>query len=124
MRNARSIQPTGAKGIVSGFVSTGATWIEQFEISLNNLPIADADTSVWKFVFKHCNNGSIRLTLTSGAEMTVTQGPISTIFAINTPISSRLCGDFHADLGQQLAGGSVIHWVNGVLTFIPENLGF
>jgi len=114
---------TGAKGLVSGFVTSGATWIEQFELSQNDLEITDADTSTWKFVFKNCDNGTPVLTLTSGAEITVTQSTTSTIFAINVAVSN-MCGDYQADLAQQTPSGDIIHWASGVVTFTQENLGF
>lgn len=117
---------TGAKGIVSGTVSNGATWIESFELSLNDLQISGADTSTWKFVFKQCDGGSIFLTLTSGVEITVTQNVTSTIFAINCSAGSltSMIGDFQADFAQRDVSGVVTHWLNGVVTFINENLGF
>lgn len=117
---------TGAKGIVSGTVSNGATWIESFEFSQNNVQISGADTSTWKFVFKRCDGGSADLTLTSGAEITVTQNTISTIFAINCAASSltNIIGDYQADFAQKTVGGVITHWLSGTITFINENLGF
>jgi hypothetical protein len=114
---------SGAKAIVSGFVTSGATWIEQFEIDQNGVEITDADTSTWKFVFKNCDNGNPVLTLTSGSEITVTQNTTSTIFAINVDVDG-MCGDYRADLAQQTPGGDVIHWASGIVTFNQENLGF
>lgn len=117
---------TGAKGLVSGTVSNGATWIENFELSLNNLQISGADTSTWKFVFKRCDGGAACLTLTSGTEITVTQNTTSTLFAINCTRGSlsSLCGDFQADFAQKDISGNITHWLSGVVTFIEENLGF
>lgn len=122
----QSSAQTGAKGIVSGTISNGATWIESFEMDLNGAQIAGADTSTWKFVFKKCDGGSPVLTLTSGSEITVTQNTTSTIFAINCPQGSidALCGDYQADLAQRDASGNITHWLNGVVTFNEENLGF
>ena len=125
MRNSSNLQ-TGAKGIVSGVVSNGATWIESFELDQNNLEITDADTSTWKLVLKHCDGGSPVLTLTSGEEITVTQATTKTIFAINCPQSSldALCGDYQADFAQQDPDDNIIHWLNGTITVIDEDLGF
>ncbi|WLB49237.1 hypothetical protein QIH93_15085 [Bradyrhizobium ottawaense] len=114
---------SGAKGLVSGTVTSGATWIESFEIDENGAEITDADTSTWKFVFKHCDSGNPVLTLTSGSEITVTQNTTSTIFAIHVDVSN-MCGDYRADLAQQTPGGDVVHWASGTVTFIQENLGF
>lgn len=122
MNRSASLQ-TGAKGIVSGTATSGATWIEQFEIDQNGAQIDQADTSVWKFLFKDCDNGTPMLTLTSGAEITVTQNTTSTIFAIHVNVSN-MCGDYRADLAQQTPSGDIIHWASGVVTFIQENLGF
>lgn len=117
---------TGAKGLITGTISNGATWRESFEISENNAELADADTSVWKLVFKDCDSGSPVLTLTSGAEITVTQNGTETIFAINTLGVSlkELVGDYHADFACQAVDGTVTHWGSGIVTFIDENLGF
>lgn len=122
----QSSAQTGAKGIVSGAISNGATWIESFEMDLNGAEIAGADTSTWKFVFKKCDGGSPALTLTSGSEITVTQNTTSTIFAINCPQGSidSLCGDYQADFAQRDVSGNITHWLNGVVTFNEENLGF
>lgn len=114
---------TAAKAIVSGYVTSGATWIEQFEIDQSGAQIAGADTSVWKFVFKRCDNGNADLTLTSGVEITVTQNTVNTLFAIHVNVSG-MCGDYQADFAQQTAGGDVIHWASGIVTFTQENLGF
>lgn len=122
----RSSSQTGAKGIVSGSVSNGATWIESFELSQNDLEISGADTSTWKFVFKRCDGGPVDLTLTSGAEITVTQNTTSTLFAINCPQGTidSMVGDYEADFAQRDASGNITHWLNGVITFIDEDLGF
>lgn len=121
MRN--SPLQSGAKGIVSGTVTSGATWIEQFELDQNGAQITGADTSTWKFVFKDCNNGTPCLTLTSGSEIMVTQNVTSTIFSINVAVSN-MCGDYQADFAQKNASGQIIHWASGVVTFVQENLGF
>jgi hypothetical protein len=120
----QSTTQTGAKGIVSGQVSNGATWIESFELSQNDLEISGADTSTWKFIQEM--RGRHALTLTSGDEITVTQNTTSTIFAINCPQSSldALCGDYDADFAQQDVSGNITHWLNGVVTFNEEDLGF
>jgi len=117
---------TGAKGIVSGTVSNGATWVESFEIAQNNLEISGADTSTWKFVFKRCDGGSVCLTLTSGIEITVTQNTTYTLFAINCAVGnlSSLVGDYIAEFSQKDGSGTITHWASGIVTFINENLGF
>lgn len=114
----------GAKFIWSNTVSNGATWIESFELSQNDLEITGADTSTWKLTIKQ--NGSVVLTLTSGTEITVTQNTTSTIFAIDCPQASidGLCGSYDADFAQQAVGGDITHWCNGTITFIEEDLGF
>lgn len=114
---------TGAKAIVSGRVTSGATWIEQFELDQNGAQISGADTSTWKFVFKNCESGTPVLILTSGTEITVTQNITSTIFAIDVAVTG-MCGDYRADFAQKTSGGDVIHWASGIVTFVEENLGF
>jgi hypothetical protein len=122
----QSTQTNSAKGNVDGTISNGATWIESFEFSQNNLQITAADTSTWKFLFKHCDGGGPSLTLTSGAQITVTQNVTSTIFAINCPKGSLtgMIGDYQADFAQQDVSGNITHWLSGIVTFKEENLGF
>ena len=115
---------TGAKGIVSGTVSNGATWVESFELSQNDLQISGADTSTWKFVFKRWDGASADLTLSSGTEITVTQNVTSTIFAISAGPFPTIIGEYKADFAQKTAGGVITHWLSGTVTFIEENLGF
>lgn len=106
---------TGARGIVSGFVSNIATWIESFSIDQNNLEIPGADTSTWTFTFKRC--GSTVLTLTSGSEITVTQHTTYTLFEIEATVSRTMCGDYHADLIETRADGKTVHWLHGTVAF-------
>lgn len=117
---------TGAKGILSGTISNGATWVESFQLDQNDLEITGADTSTWKFVFKECNGGPPVLTLTSGTEITVTQATTHTLFAIVCPQGSldSLAGDYQADFAQQAADGTITHWLSGVITIVEEDLGF
>lgn len=115
---------TAAKGIVSGTVSNGATWIESFQISQNNLQITGADTSTWLFVFKHHDGGNTCLTLTSGTEITVTQNGTNTLFSISCTIPCNIIGDYRADFAQKDVSGNITHWLSGTVTFISENLGF
>jgi len=113
----QSSTQTGAKGIVSGFVSNIATWIEQFQISQNDLPIDNADTSTWEFTFKIWDSTTADLTLTSGSEITVTQGDIGTLFAIEADVPTTMSGDYHADLLETRADGNTVHWLHGTVTF-------
>lgn len=117
----QSSSRTGAKGTVSGSVSNVASWIEQFQISQNDLPIEDADTSTWRFTFGRCEgrsaSTSATLTLTSGAEITVQQATTATLFGIEASIPTGMCGDYHADLIETRADGLTVHWLHGVVTF-------
>lgn len=115
---------SGAKFTWTNRLSNGATWDEDFELALNDAEISGADTSTWKLTLKRC--GSIVLTLTSGSEITVTQNTTSTIFAIDCAQSSvdSLCGDYDCDFAEQTAGGKIVHWCSGTVTFVEEDLGF
>ncbi len=115
---------SGAKFTWSNAISNGATWDESFELSQNDLQISGATTSTWKLTIKRC--GSIVLTLTSGSEITVTQNTTSTIFAIlaSQGTIDSLCGDYDSDFAEETAVGSIVHWCNGTITFIEEDLGF
>lgn len=121
--HAKGTAQTGAKNIWSNVVSNGADWIETFEGSQNGAELPNADTSTWTILIKPCGGGSPVLTLTSGAQITVTQNTTSTIFAIDAPPPSSLCGDYEADLVEVTALGKRVHWCHGVITFIDENLG-
>lgn len=125
--HARGTSQTGAKGILAGTISNGATWVETLEFSENGAEISGASTSTWKMVFKECDGGSPVLTLTSGSEITITQNTTETLFAINCPQSSLddLEGDYHVDIAcQATGGGAITHWASGIVTIIDEDLGF
>lgn len=119
LSNAQS----GARFIMSGRITSGATWIESISLDQDGAQISGADTSTWKMVFKRCDNGTPDLTLTSGAEITVTQNTTATVFDIEVDVSN-MCGDYRADFAEQTSGGNIIHWASGTVTFVEENLGF
>ena len=42
---------TGAANIVSGSVSTGATWYEDIELTQDDAPMTGVDTFTWEMTF-------------------------------------------------------------------------
>lgn len=123
MSNRFAAAQSGAKFTMSGRITSGATWIESIELDQNGAEITGADTSTWKMLFKECDTGAAVLTLTSGAEITVTQNTTATIFDIEVDVTG-MSGDYRADFAERTASGNVIHWASGIVTFVEENLGF
>jgi hypothetical protein len=55
---SRSPLGSGANNLCSGVISTGASWIEDIEFSVDGAPITDADDFEWQFNFRkdYCNS--------------------------------------------------------------------
>lgn len=115
---------TGARGVVAGTVSNGATWQETIYLSVNGAAITGADTSTWQFNFrKDPESSSADLQLsTTGGTLTVTQGTDSTAIAIVASPSAlaTIEGDYIADLASKDTSGVITHWLHGIVTFIKE----
>jgi hypothetical protein len=123
LARTRSISPSGAKGIISGAISNGASWIESFRVDVEGAEIAGADTSAWQLNLRDC--GTVVLSVSESAgTLTVTQSTTYTLFQIDVPYAdiSDLCGDYRADLIEETSGGDRIHWASGVITVRDEPL--
>lgn len=124
LARTRSSGQTGAKGIINGTISNGASWIESFRIDVDGAEISGADTSAWQLNLRD-EDGSVVLSVSESAStLTVTQSTTYTLFQIDVPYSSlsALCGDYRADLIEQTSGGDRIHWASGVITVRDEPL--
>src|SRR5262245_48216097 len=110
--------PSAANTTVSGVVSTGASWIEDVEMSVDGAAITDADTFTWQFNFRKCyGNTSADLSLsTTGGTLTISQGSDSTTLQIRVSpdTMSSLCGDYLADLVYEDGDGNRIHQAHGI----------
>lgn len=126
MTGITSRHGTGAKGIISGTVSNGATWRETLEIAENGTFITGAPTFVWRMIFS--KDGTPELTLsTADGTLTVTNGSDSTSIAIVVAYTSlsALEGDYDcniASLDTSTNPDDLVHWANGVVTFRDEPL--
>lgn len=110
---------SSARRKISGIVSRGATWADEFYLSEDGFQIGSADSGEWRLTLRRPGSDSIDLTLsTSNGTIVVSQNTTNTQFSLDCPASSlsSLCGDYHADLGHETAGGDVTHWGHGVVT--------
>ena len=122
---------TGARSIISGSVSNGATWYEDVSMTEDGSVIADADTWDWTMTFRtDRTSDTADLTLTTGAgTLNVTQGADASTLEIRVPKASltSMDGDYICDLvsldttdvADDSAGRS-IHWGHGTVTFLNQ----
>lgn len=121
-----SVGQTGARGIISGTVSNGATWWEDIEITENGTVVTDADDWVWRLTIRESYDDAIALTLTTAdGTLTISQGASATTLQIRVAYTalSALDGDYIADLASldtSTTPDRVIHWGHGLVTFRNE----
>jgi hypothetical protein len=119
---------TGARGIISGFVSNGATWWEDVELTENGTVVTDADTWLWKLeICKDPDTADLTLSTTDGT-LNITQGASATTLEIRVVYSAltALDGDYHAylwSLDTSTAPDRLILWGRGTITFLNEPVG-
>lgn len=115
---------SGARFRLSGFVSSGASWVETFTFQIDGDVIDDdADDWTWQLNFRKTYNDAVDLSLsTTGGEITVTNGADSTSIAINASYDdlSSMEGDYIADMAYQTGAGVRVHWAHGIVTFRNE----
>jgi hypothetical protein len=116
---------TGAKGIISGTISNGATFRQDLEIKENGTFITDAPTFEWRMTFrKDGDSPDLTLSTTDGT-LTVTNGADATNVAIVVAYTalSALEGDYICDLASldtSTTPDDLVHWAHGVVTFRYE----
>lgn len=122
---------TAAKGIISGEISNGTTWVEDIEITEDGTAIAGTPASwTWTLTLRCPTSQTADLTLTTTeGTLTVTQGTESTTLSIGCPQASldALCGDYlidiksvdTSDITVDTAGLSK-HWGHGSVTVLDE----
>ena len=129
MTSTTSRQPgqTGARGMISGVISNGATWWEDVELTEDGTVITSADTWVWRMTFRESGNeDSTVLTLTTAdSTLTISQGADATTLQIRVAYTalSAMEGDYICDLASldtSTTPDKVVHWASGVVTFRNE----
>lgn len=123
-KTQRGAGVTGARGIISGSISNGASWHEDLEISENGTQITDAELLEWRFTFRHDYQDAPILTLTTTDNtLTIDQSDDDvTTIQIRVPYTSLsdMEGDYIADLASKDDDDRVIHWCHGQVTFRNE----
>jgi hypothetical protein len=118
---------TGARALISGTISNGATWYEDVEITADDEPITDAENWEWRIIIRKDYDSPAALTLSTDDDLTIVQGVDATVLQIRVPLSSLanvVEGDYLIDLASQDTDDLVIHWGHGQVSFIDEPLGF
>ncbi len=123
---------TGARAIISGTVSNGATWYEDVAMTEDGTAIAGSPASwTWTMTFRESlEDDSARLTLTTATSggLTISQGSTETTLQIRVPKASLegLAGDYFVDLKSldtdttYDSAGRTIHWAHGLVTVRNE----
>ncbi len=116
-------RPTGARGIIAGTISNGATWSEAFEITENGTFVTNADTWDWKLKLRKTYDSGADLTLTTDdGTLTVVNGASSTTVTILVAYTAMtdLEGEYIIDLASKDGSNVVVHWGHGSVTIRNE----
>ncbi len=118
---------TGARGLISGVISNGATWWEDVEITEDGTVITSADTWVWRMTFRETDrdDATVLVLSTTDGTLTISQGADATTLQIRVAYTalSALEGDYICDLASldtSTTPDKVVHWANGVVSFRNE----
>jgi hypothetical protein len=116
---------TGAKGLISGTVSNGATWRENLEITEDGTFITDAPTFEWRMTFRQDSDSPVLTLSTTDGTLTVTNSASATTVAIVVAYTSLsdLEGDYICDLASldtSTTPDDLVHWAHGVVSFRDE----
>jgi hypothetical protein len=126
MSSRRPLQ-SGARFIISGAVSNGATWEQDIAMDVDGAAITDAEN--WDWTLKIGCPDSPDLTLTTDDALTISQGDTSTTLEIRVARASlaSLDGDYEMNIKSLDTSdttydseGKSIHWGKGTVTFINE----
>lgn len=131
MSGSIRIGNTAARGIISGEISNGATWIEDIEITEDGTAIAGTPASwTWTLTLREDSETTAILTLTTtDSTLSISQGTDATTLQIRCPQSSltNLRDDYIIDIRSQdtsdvtvESGGKIIHWAHGSVTMLNE----
>lgn len=114
---------TGARHVIDGTVSTGATWWEDVDITEDGAAVADAEDWTWQLNFRSAQDSGVVLSLTTAdGTLTIVQGSSATTLQIRVDDTalSALRGDYIADLASRDTDDRTTHWGHGVVTFVYE----
>ncbi len=123
---------TGARAILSGTISNGATWYEDVAMTEDGTAIAGTPTSwTWTMTFRESledDSAVLTLTTATGGGLTIVQGSTETTLQIRVPKAtiSALEGDYIVDLKSldsvttYDSAGRSIHWAHGIVTVRNE----
>lgn len=123
---SRQVSQTGARGLITGVVSNGATWWEDLAITEDGAVVTDADDWTWRMTFRETDDDAPVLTLTTAdGTLTVVQEAANTKLEIRVVYTalSALEGDYICDLASldtSTTPDRVIHWAHGMVTFRDE----
>ncbi len=123
---SRQVAQTGARGLISGAISNGATWWEDVAITEDGTFITDADDWVWRMTFRESDDAAPALTLsTADGTLTILQTVTHTTLQIRVAYTSVSApeGDYITDLASldtSTTPDRVIQWAHGNVTFRDE----
>lgn len=123
---SRQVGQTGARGLISGTISNGATIWEDVEITEDGTVIANADTWEWRMTFRETDDDAPALTLsTTDGTLTIAQGATATTLQIRVVYTalSAIEGDYICDLASldtTTTPDKLVHWGHGMVTFRDE----
>ena len=124
---SRGAGDTGARALLSGTVSNGATWYEDISMTEDGTAIANTPEGwEWRMMFREASQGydaAPALTLsTTDSTLAISQGTDSTVLQIRVDATSlsAMEGDYICDLASQDTNDRIIHWGHGLITFRHE----
>lgn len=122
--------PTGARNLISGTISNGATWVEDVQITEDGTVVTDANTFDWTLTLRESEeDSSAVLTLTTDDYLSITQSADYTLLSIRLPKASltALDGNYIIDIKSvdttdtaDDSEGLSIHWGHGLVTVLNE----
>jgi hypothetical protein len=124
---SRQITQTGARGLISGVVSNGATWWEDVSLTEDGTVITSADTWTWQMAFRSDPDSDatdLVLSTTDGT-LAIAQAADETTLQIRVAYTalSALEGDYICDLASldtSTTPYKLVHWGHGIVTFRNE----
>jgi hypothetical protein len=127
IRLARNHPRNGsAHNVITGVVSTGATWSESFVIrDQDGENVVDIDDHDYQFQFRDEEDDTAAVLTLSGSEVTAAESNGVTTITINCAQSrlSSMSGGYVADLVSK-SGSTLTHRGHGVVTFNNSPVAF
>lgn len=130
MIRSSSTRDTAARGIISGEISNGATWVEDLEITLDGTAIAGTPASwTWTLTLRDSCGATVLTLSTSASTLSISQGTESTVLQIRCPQSSlaNLADNYDINIRSQdpsdttvESGGKIVHWGHGSVVMLNE----